>query len=54
MGFNVATAFEQFCSNLRFSDADASTISNRYTVPPKPTLSCLLPDMTSRELPLME
>lgn len=30
MGFNVATAFEQFCSNLRFSDADASTISNRY------------------------
>jgi predicted nucleotidyltransferase len=30
MSFNVGTAFERFCSNLRFSDNDISTISGRY------------------------
>lgn len=30
MSFSVGTAFEQFCSNLRFSDAKVSTISTRY------------------------
>ena len=30
MGFNVGPAFEQFCSNLRFSDAKVSAISTRY------------------------
>lgn len=30
MSFSVAVAFEKFCSNLRFSDSDASTISGRY------------------------
>lgn len=30
MGFNVGTAFEQFCSNLRFSNAKVTTISTRY------------------------
>lgn len=30
MSFNVGTAFERFCSNLRFSDDDVQTISYRY------------------------
>ncbi len=30
MGFNVGTAFECFCSNLRFSVDDVNTISYRY------------------------
>ena len=30
MSFSVGTAFEQFCSNLRFSDAKVSAISTRY------------------------
>lgn len=30
MSFSVAAAFEKFCSNLRFSDSDTSTISGRY------------------------
>ena len=30
MAFNVATAFEQFCKNLRFSDENLTTIGHRY------------------------
>lgn len=30
MAFTVATAFEQFCKNLRFSDDNLSKIRNRY------------------------
>lgn len=30
MAFTVASAFEQFCKNLRFSDDNLSKISNRY------------------------
>lgn len=30
MAFTVATAFEQFCKNLKFSDDDLSKISTRY------------------------
>lgn len=30
MAFTVATAFEQFCKNLRFSDDNLSRIRNRY------------------------
>lgn len=30
MAFTVATAFEQFCKNLRFSDGDLNKIGSRY------------------------
>jgi len=30
MAFNVGTAFDKFCSNLKFTDAKLSTISTRY------------------------
>ncbi|HPM11300.1 MAG TPA: hypothetical protein PK941_12765 [Paludibacter sp.] len=30
MAFNIATAFEQFCKNLRFSNDTLATISGRY------------------------